>query len=92
MNEEFILRLRDAGVPDPDGSALGDVAHTLAVHHSSSDDTVVLMATKGVYGDGDMTGISLGDLRVLYSLALLGSEFMYLALRSKSLMGFVPEG
>ncbi len=64
--------LRGSGVPDPDGSPVGDALHTLACHLDSPGDMVVLRATTGVYGEGDSTGLSLDDLRSLVVLAQLG--------------------
>lgn len=76
MNEELVARLRSMGVPDPDGTALGDALHTLAVHSASSDDAVVLLATRDIYDDGAVTGISFGDLRELIDLARVGAEVL----------------
>lgn len=70
---EFSLRLmRAEGVPDPDGTALGDAEHTLSVTRRLSDDLLILAATTDVYAPGETTGISLGDLRELVHLARMG--------------------
>lgn len=79
MPDQVLLsRLRARGVPDPDGTPLGDVEHTLAVCSALSADFVVLVATSGVYGEdeGMKTGISMGDLRALLRLARLGAHVL----------------
>lgn len=62
------------GIPRPDGTVLGDVIHVLSVYRSYPDDMPVLRATSNVYGPDDVTGLSLGDLRGLLALALLGQR------------------
>lgn len=61
MDFREIRRLQEQGVPDPDGTSLGNLHHTLAVHAESPDDLVVLSATSNVYET--RTGLTLGDLR-----------------------------
>jgi hypothetical protein len=63
-----------AGIPRPDGTPLGDVAHVLAVYQESDADTIILRATSNVYGRGEVTGMSMGDLRELFVLATLGAR------------------
>jgi hypothetical protein len=62
------------GVPRPDGTVLGDVIHVLSVHRGYPDDYLVLRATSNVYGPDDVTGMSMGDLRGLLALAILGQR------------------
>lgn len=71
--------LDDAGVPRPDGTPLGDALHVLGVLEAMPDDYCVVSATINVYGQGERTGLSLGDLRQLVALADL-------ALRVRSLV------
>lgn len=61
--------LDEAGVPRPDGTPLGDALHVLGVLESMPDDYCVVLATTNVYGQGERTGLSLGDLRQLVTLA-----------------------
>jgi hypothetical protein len=60
------------GVPRPDGTPLGNLRHTLAVYAKVPDDAVVMTATRHVYEQGRVTGLSLGDLRAL--LAMIDSQ------------------
>jgi hypothetical protein len=62
------------GVPRPDGTVLGDAIHVLSVYRGYPDDYLVLRATSNVYGPDDVTGMSLGDLRGLLALAILGQR------------------
>lgn len=64
--------LDDAGVPRPDGTPLGDALHVLGVLEAMPDDYCVVLSTTNVYGPGERTGLSLGDLRQLVVLAELG--------------------
>ncbi|MFA7264778.1 MAG: hypothetical protein WC054_00460 [Candidatus Nanopelagicales bacterium] len=57
-------------LPYPDGTPVGDLRHTLAANAGAPDDTLVLAAT--LTEQGEVTGISLGDLRDLYKLAVVG--------------------
>jgi hypothetical protein len=41
------------------------LVHVLAVYADSPDDTLVVQATNGIYGDGVRTGLTMGDLRAL---------------------------
>ena len=75
-DDRTISALRMAGVPDPDGTAVGDALHTLAVVQRLPDDYMVLAATSNVYGEGYLTGISMGDLRELIRLARVGQAVL----------------
>ncbi len=44
------------------------LAHVLAVFADEPDETVMVTATVGVYGDAPWTGLRLGDLRALAAL------------------------
>lgn len=67
-----VQALDNAGVPRPDGTALGDALHVLSCYRGEPDDRVVLTATINVYEADATTGLSLGDLRELVELAKLG--------------------
>ncbi|RNG31354.1 hypothetical protein [Streptomyces botrytidirepellens] len=41
--------------------------HVLAMFADAPDDWMVLEATKGLYGDGVRTGLTMGDLRDLHA-------------------------
>lgn len=43
--------------------------HVLAVYVDEPDDRMVLQATNGIYGDGVITGLTMGDLRALRAIA-----------------------
>jgi hypothetical protein len=62
------------GVPRPDGTVLGDVLHVLAVFREAPDDMQIMRATSNVYGPDEVTGMSLGDLRGLAALAMIGAK------------------
>jgi hypothetical protein len=60
-------KLDALGVPRPDGTPIGNLRHTLAVHADHvPDDRMVLPATSGIYGH--VTGLTLGDLRAVLAL------------------------
>jgi hypothetical protein len=63
INHKTIRELDEQGVPRPDGTAYGNLAHALALFTDSPDDDLVLMATSGIYGE--RTGLTYGDLRAL---------------------------
>lgn len=41
------------------------LAHVLTVYASEPDDRLMVQATSNIYGDGVVTGLTMGDLRAL---------------------------
>jgi hypothetical protein len=73
-DERYGAFLDLAGVPRPDGTPVGDAKHLLAVMAGLPDDYCLLVATREAYAPSEDTGLSVGDLRRLVSLAELGLE------------------
>ncbi len=65
MNHQEILNLRKQGVPDPDGTPLGNLRHTVAVCWDTPDSVWVIDATVNIYANYRRTGLTMGDLRAL---------------------------
>lgn len=63
MNRQEILNLRKQGVPDPDGTPIGNLRHTVAVCCDTPDSVWVVGATVNIYAH--RTGLTMGDLRAL---------------------------
>lgn len=51
--------------PEPGQTTRQRLEHTLAVYQDSADDDYVLEATRNIYGQGVVTGLTFGDLRHL---------------------------
>jgi len=60
IRRQFIDQHGDA--PATPAEAL---AHVLAVYADEPDGHLVLQATSGIYGDGVVTGLTMGDLRAI---------------------------
>lgn len=58
----------EAKHPHPGLDPVSRLRHTLDVFAGQPDDRQVLRATSGIYGEGEWTGITLGDLRAIADL------------------------
>lgn len=75
FQDSKFARDRRSQTQAPDGTALGNLRHTLDVYADSLDDEMVLTATRRIYPPGPgvremapgftVTGLSFGDLRAL---------------------------
>jgi hypothetical protein len=65
---KFVRELELRGVPETDGTPIGNLKHTIAVYSETPDDTKLLVATSYVYGDDIVTGLTFGDLRALLQM------------------------
>lgn len=51
--------------PHPGTDPIARLRHTLDVYADRPDDDWVTRATSGIYGDGEVTGLTWGDLRAI---------------------------
>lgn len=81
-------------LPEPDGTALANLRHTVAAFEDAPDDRMVVQATAGIYPVGTPgsvtrgriadTGLTHGDLRkLLMQLNALGARNVFIDLPAR---------
>lgn len=54
--------------PHPGTDPVARLRHTLDIYDTAEDERIVVQATNGMYGPGDVTGLTFGDLRAIARL------------------------